>query len=520
MPIRCRVVRGDRTWPRLTRRQLLAAGAAAGSSALLGACGGGRTTLHAATTVKPAGSDLGAVRHVVFLMLENRSFDHYFGSYPGVRGFDDHPAGDPGPFAQAWPGGSAPALMPFHVDTSSGRGECLTDLSHAWELQHKCWNNGAMDRFVATHTSAEGEGPVNGALTMGYYTRADLDFYYALADAFTICDGYHCSVMGPTGPNRLHALSGTIDAHGRAGGPIIDNQTVQFTLHWQTMPERLQAAGVTWKTYSPAAAKYQPSNQYAILVSDNILLSFARYQDPSTEIHKRAFLPRFPADFAADVRRGTLPEVSWLIPPNGYDEHPPAPPALGMSYVHQVLDILTSNPGVWAQTVLFLMYDENDGFFDHVPPPTPPAGTAGEYLTGHPLPDAAAGMAGPVGLGFRVPMLVVSPFSRGGYVCPDTFDHTSQLRFLESRFGVTAPNISSWRRSVTGDLTTTLQLASPDPSVPSLPTTPGLQDPRVRSQCTDQQLAGGDLPGAPVPVPSTQQMPTQEPGSRPRVPAG
>ena len=512
-------MRGDRTPPRLTRRQLLAAGAAAGSSALLGACGAGRTTLHTATTVKPAGSDLGAVRHVVFLMLENRSFDHYFGAYPGVRGFDDHPAGDLGPFAQTWPGGPSPELLPFHLDTSAGHGECSTDLSHAWELQHKCWNGGAMDRFVATHTSVEGEGQVNGPLTMGYYTRADLDFYYALADAFTICDGYHCSVMGPTGPNRLHALSGTIDAHGGAGGPVIDNQTVQFTLRWQTMPERLQAAGVTWKTYGPSAAKYQPSNPYAIIVSDNILLSFARYQDPSTELHTRAFLSRFPGDFAADVRRGALPEVSWLIPPNGYDEHPPAPPALGMWYVHQVLDILSSNPAVWAKTVLFVMYDENDGFFDHVPPPTPPEGTAGEYLHS-PLPDGAAGIAGPVGLGFRVPMLVVSPFSRGGYVCSDTFDHTSQMRFLESRFGVPAPNISAWRRSVTGDLTTTLQLTSPDATVPSLPATPGLRDARVRSQCTAQAIAGGSLPAAVFPLPTTQQMPAQEPGSRPKVPAG
>ena len=455
--------------------------------------------------------------HVVFLMLENRSFDHYFGSYPGVRGFDDHPPGSPGVFAQSWPGGSTSSLLPFHLDTSSGRGECSTDLSHAWELQHKCWNGGAMDRFVATHTSVEGEGPANGVLTMGYYTRRDLDFYYALADAFTICDGYHCSVMGPTGPNRLHAVSGTIHARGHAGGPVVENQTDQFTLHWQTMPERLQAAGVSWKTYNPTGAKYQPTDPYAIVVSDNILLSFARYQDPSTELHRRAFRPLFPTDFAADVRNGTLPQVSWLIPPDGYDEHPPAPPALGMSYVHQVLDILTGNPQVWSRTVLFVMYDENDGFFDHVPPPVPPAGTAGEFLTG-PLPPSAGGIAGPVGLGFRVPMLVVSPFSRGGNVCSETFDHTSQLRFLESRFGVPAPNISTWRRSVTGDLTATLQLGALDVTIPSLPVTSGLADPSVASQCTSAEIAGASVQAIVYPPPSTQVMPVQEPGSRRRVP--
>ena len=111
-----------------------------------------------------------------------------------------------------------------------------------------------------------------------------------------------------------------------------------------------------------------------------------------------------------------------------------------------MIGTLVSNPEVWAKTVLFIMYDENDGFFDHVPPPTPPPGTPGEFLTVDPLPASAYGVAGPIGLGFRVPMLVVSPFSRGGYVCSDIFDHTSQLRFLETRFGVQAPNISAWRR--------------------------------------------------------------------------
>ncbi len=174
---------------RLSRRQLLTAGLVGGGSLLLGSCGG--ATAKRAATVKPAGSDLGAVEHVVFLMQENRSFDHYFGTYPGVRGFDDHPSGSLGAFAQAWPGGSAPKLLPFHLDTATTDAACTNDLSHAWDVQHRCWNGGAMDRFVASHVDPAVEGPANGVLTMGYYTRADLPFYYALADAFTICDGYH-----------------------------------------------------------------------------------------------------------------------------------------------------------------------------------------------------------------------------------------------------------------------------------------------------------------------------------------
>ena len=182
------------------------------------AAGRGAATIRAATKVKAAGSDLGAIEHVIFFMQENRSFDHYYGSYKGVRGFDDHPKGSLGAFAQAWPGGAAEQLLPFHLQADSGIGECTHDLNHTWPAEHLSRGAGNNADFVKTHTSAAFEGPPAGVLTMGYYTRADLPFYYALADAFTICDNYHCSVMGPTHPNRLMALSGTIDPAGRPGG--------------------------------------------------------------------------------------------------------------------------------------------------------------------------------------------------------------------------------------------------------------------------------------------------------------
>jgi phospholipase C len=159
-------------------------------------------------------------------------------------------------------------------------------------------------------------------------------------------------------------------------------------------------------------------------------------------------------------------------------EHPPAPEEYGEVIAANVLNTLVSNPGVWSKTALLIIYDENGGFFDHVPPPTPPAGTAGEYLTANPLPSDAGGVAGPVGLGFRVPMLVVSPFSRGGFVCRDTFDHTSLLRLLETRFGAEVPNLTPWRRSVAGDLTTAFNFAKVDRSAPTLPQ-PSATDSRI-----------------------------------------
>jgi len=502
-----------------TRREILTAGMAGGISLLLASCGG--ATAKKAAAIKPAGSDLGAVEHVVFLMHENRSFDHYFGAYKGVRVFDDAKARAAGTFAQAWPAGAASTLLPFHLDTANSQAECTFDLSHQWDAQHQCWNNGKMDSFVSVHTETHWEGPENGTLTMGHYTRQDLEFYYSLADAFTICDGYHCSVMGPTHPNRLYALSGTLDPDGVAGGPMVwtdSSPSAQGSASWSTMPEALENAGVSWKVYNAPGAEYQPSSIVAMGISDNILLYFKQFMDPSSLLYKKAFGPVFPNDFVSDIKNDTLPQVSWITPPNGYDEHPPSAPALGMWFSHNVISALVSNPKIWSKTVLFIMYDENDGFFDHVAPPTPPPGTPGEYLTTDPLPLFAFGIDGPVGLGFRVPMLVVSPFSRGGYVCSDTFDHTSQMRFLETRFGVKAPNISDWRRSVTGDLTSTLHISSPDTSVPKLPRTAGTTDPAVLGECTPGQLMENDVKNpVPYPLPTDQRMPSQEPGQPRRL---
>ena len=486
--------------PRITRRQLLAAGAGSAAMALLG--DGGRTIAQAAS-VKPAGSDIGAIEHVVFLVLENRSFDHYFGSMSGVRGFGD--TNNSAAFTQVWPGGRDPTLVPFHLDSFHAKAECQVDLSHNWGPQHECWNGGAMDSFVSTHTQATVDGATNGVYTMGYYERADLAYYYGLADAFTVCDGYHCSVFGPTHPNRLFAISGTNDPDGVAGGPVLitnANSDSIFSASWRTMPDALTAAGISWKVYNPSGSQYLPTNPNAQVVADNIMLYFKQYSDRTSEGYWRAFLNTVGRNLVRDIRTNELPMVSWVVPPAGYDEHPPAPSVAGEWFTHKVLSLLTSNKALWAKTALFVTYDENDGLFDHVPPPTAPSGTAGEYVTVSPLPATAGGIAGPIGLGVRVPMLVISPFSRGGFVCSDTFDHTSMLRFLETLFGVTVPNLSAWRRSVTGDLTATLQ-AVPNTTLPKhLPRTLGFNDPRVEANCPAEPL--------PIQVPSPQVMPTQE----------
>jgi phospholipase C len=495
---------------------------ATGGGALLPASYGdraGAALTRAAASIKAAGSDLGAVEHVVFLMQENRSFDHYYGTRHGVRGFDDRKAGGLGAFAQRWPGGRERTLLPFHLDTATGIGECTSDLDHSWQGSHLSWGGGSNGAFVATQTRAEFDGPAHGVQTMGYYRRQDLPFYYALADAFTLCDNYHCSVLGPTHPNRLMSLSGTIDPGGHAGGPVLEtNSSVDavYSVHWDTMPEVLEDAGVSWKVYNAKGTIYeQPFAEQHGILSDGILPYFAQYRDPKSALYQKAFLPVYPDDFVTDISSGQLPAVSWLLPPAGYDEHPSSPSALGEYFTNQVLFALMSNAGVWSKTVLFHMYDEHGGYFDHVAPPVPPAGTAGEYLSGRSLPADAHGVRGPVGLGFRVPMLVLSPFSRGGHVASQVFDHTSQLRFLEARFGVRAPNISAWRRRTVGDLTAALPAlrGGGNAAVPALPSTADDQMANMAALgCTTADLydLNNDLPV--YPVPAHQAMPRQEPG--------
>ena len=318
-----------------------------------------------------------------------------------------------------------------------------------------------MDRFVAEHLASDG---ASGSLTMAYYDREDLGLYHALADAFTLCDAYHCSVLGPTDPNRLYAMSATLDPDGTHGGPLVHTLTrgraaAAGRLTWATMPERLSAAGVSWKVYTGRHGG----------LGDNVLPYFRAFQaDPA--LRARGLDPVYPEDFLADLGRDELPQVSWVLVPIGASEHPGrSGPLGGMAAARRLIGALAARPAVWERTALLITWDENGGFFDHVAPTTAPPGTPGEHLTVAALPAAAEGVRGPIGLGVRVPLLVVSPFSRGGFVCSDVFDHTSILRFLERRFGVEVPNLSAWRRSVTGDLTSAFSFAQPDPRPPSLP---------------------------------------------------
>jgi phospholipase C len=335
-----------------------------------------------------------------------------------------------------------------------------------------------------------------------------------VADAFTLCDNYFCSVMGPTDPNRLYTMAASIDPTGQNGGPVLQtlvlNRSSLFgKLTYTTMPEQLQARGISWKVYTSPDQDILNG-----IFSDNVLSYFKNFQDSNSSLYKNAFLPQFPTDFLSDALTGNLPQVSWVIASIVDSDHPPAPALFGENTLSTIIAALSTNPGQWAKTAMFVTYDENGGFFDHVAPVTAPPGTPGEYVTAPAVPDptvlGSPQILGPVGLGFRVPLLVISPFSRGGFVSSDLFDHTSLLRFLETRFGAEVPNLSAWRRATVGDLTNAFNFTKPDQSIPALPAT----QPAISQTITGCLASLSST--TPYPVPNPQSSPTQEAGTAAR----
>ncbi|MCX5144250.1 MULTISPECIES: phosphocholine-specific phospholipase C [unclassified Streptomyces] len=497
----------------LNRRRLLQlAGGAAAFTALSGSI--------ARASSLPARGRTGTlqdVEHIVVLMQENRSFDHYFGTMKGVRGY-----GDPRPVTL--PSGKpvwhqkdllGKEVLPFRPPADKLGMQFLQDLNHDWAGGHRAFNKGAYDQWV----------PAKTATTMAHLTREDIPFHYALADAFTVCDAYHCSFIGSTDPNRYYLWSGYTGNDRTGGGPVLGNDEAGYG--WTTYPERLEQAGVSWKVYQDIGDGLDAAGSWGWIddayrgtYGDNSLLYFNSYRgaepgDPlfdkartGTDIKSAGGLLD---DLKADVRAGTLPKVSWIVAPEAYSEHPNWPANYGAWYISQVLDALTSDPEVWGRTALFITYDENDGFFDHVVPPFVPSGpgqglstvdTAADYFPGD-----IRYAAGPYGLGQRVPMLVVSPWSTGGFACSEVFDHTSVIRFMEERFGVHEPNISPWRRAVCGDLTSAFDFGRTDTSDAPLPSTDAYEPPD-RGRHPDY---------VPAP-PATGSVPKQERGTRPTRP--
>lgn len=532
-------------------------------------------SIQAALQINPVeGSTYMDAEHIVLLMQENRSFDHSFGTLKGVRGFHDSRAvvlPDRRPvWLQSYKNGDT--YIPFRLDIKNSNAAWTRDLPHSWENQIGAWNKGAFNNWLEWKRSGNKKYR-DLPLTLGYYTREDIPFYYAFADAFTICDQHFCSSITGTTTNRHFFWTGTCVPE-KGAKPLVRNSDIYFNrmAHWKTFPERLEDANISWKVYQNEISlqnelsgteneswlgnftdnnlewfeqyqvRYKKSHidfyrkrleelpseieeiqtmlakahnqklQQKLKQKKEQLKSFQKEYEQYNEdqfanldgyhqsLHKRAFQtneadPHYHAteevnydgmkitvpkgdilhQFREDVRNGQLPTISWVCAPQNFSDHPSAP-MYGAWYVSEILNILTENPEVWKKTIFILNYDENDGYFDHVPPfvaPKPGDKSTGstsadldyssEYVTKEQELeygiDKQYATEGPVGLGYRVPLIIASPWSTGGWVNSEVFDITSTLQFMEhflsQKFDVqiVEENISSWRRAITGDLT-------------------------------------------------------------------
>lgn len=470
------------------------------------------------------------VRHVVILVQENRSFDHYFGTLKGVRGFGDrHPVPMEGNKSVWWQSNGARPLPPFHLDTQTTNALKVPGTPHSFADAQAAWNQGKFGLWPKFKTD----------YSMGYYRREDIPFQFALAEAFTICDAYHCSVTSGTDPNRIVFWSGAgfdpeLCAKGvnsQADRSEPDNLRCWIkgslpepgytysgnALTWKTIPEVLEDAGVDWRIYQ------DPNDNWTGAMHGGLAFEGFRNSKPGEPLYEKGMSHHSLEQLALDVREGTLPAVSWVLPPRRWSEHPSASsPIEGAEFTARVLDALTANEDVWSSTVFFQTFDENDGLFDHLPPAAPPsynadgslAGKATLPLDGHYFDDhedrhtlrddAISGRLRPFGLGPRVPMYVVSPWSKGGWVNSEVLDHTSVGQFIEKRFGVTIPGISPWHRAVCGDMTSCFDFSKDgDAAFPNLPDVANSVDTIARHQNQPRLLP-----------PLTPQGLFQEPGLR------
>ncbi|HTI60424.1 phosphocholine-specific phospholipase C [Mucilaginibacter sp.] len=600
----------------------------------------------------PVGSTYMDAEHIVILMQENRSFDHTYGTLKGVRGFND-------PRAINLPNGNLVWLQsnaegetyaPFHLDIKNTKATWMSSLPHSWQNQVNARNDGKFDQWLNEKKNGIKEYS-HMPLTLGYHNREDIPFYYALADAFTVCDQNFCSSLTGTNPNRLYFWTGTIreeqNEHSKAN---VWNEDMDYgTLKWTTFPERLEELGISWKCYQnevaidtgfdgeedPWLSNFQ-DNPLEFFAQYNIHLhpkhiealekrsaqlpamitglqkeidalpagdahidhlkhqlkeleeylesvkkekdtykagQFDKLSDHEKSLHNKAFstnvndpdhrllttltydddgtkrevqVPKGDVlhQFREDVKNGHLPTVSWLTAPEHFSDHPSSA-WYGAWYLSEVIDILTHNPEVWKKTIFILTYDENDGYFDHVPPFVAPHShkdgtgkvsegmdTRVEFVTLDQEQDRKDfpihyDRESAIGLGYRVPMVIASPWSKGGFVNSEVFDHTSTLQFLEHFLSrktgtkVAEPNISDWRRVVCGDLTSVFrpyngeEIASPE-FLKRDEVVEGIHKAQFKKLPSDYKLLGKDEVAAINKAPhSAPYMARQEKGIKP-----
>jgi phospholipase C len=613
-----------------------------------------------AVSIDPqSGSTFMDAEHVVILMQENRSFDHCFGKLQGVRGYNDPRTMNQPNGNSVWvqSSDSGDTYAPWRFDINDTKITWMGSIPHSRPSQIDAWNNNKYDGWIDAKRSYRKQY-ADIPLTMGHYTREDLPFNYAMADAFTICDQNFCSVIGPTRPNRLFFWGGT--NRGQKSGDVkayVRNSFHYGQPQWKLIPEWLEENDIPWHVYqneiasgwvwdrvapgvmsgqefswlgnfgcnpmewftpyhvwfspghvqglkkllktlpdeinnlqnklkslSPSKGKYEKVHQ-VITQKKNLLKDakaelkkwnpnqFEKLSQREKDLYSKAFttnvkdpdyhklaslqyrqggkkrkIPVPKGDilyqFRKDVENGQLPTISWLVAPENFSDHP-AVPWYGAWYTSEVLDILTKNPEVWKKTIFILTYDENDGYFDHIPPfvaPNPADDKTGKCSPGINVSGVEyirredelregvsqkSARSGPIGLGFRVPMIIASPWSRGGRVCSEVFDHTSTLQFLEHFINekynkqIQVSNISNWRRTICGDLTSAFQKyeEGEDQELKFLERDPYIEkiyDAKFKKEPSDyKKLSAIEIKRINEDPGSSPLMPHQEPGIRP-----
>lgn len=441
------------------------------------------------------------VKHIVVLMQENRSFDHYFGTMRGVRGFGDRfpiplESGERA-FHQS---DGQKIVPPYRANGKTSNAALVQGTPHNFPDMQAAWNQGKYGYWPLFKTP----------YSMAYYTREELPFQYAMAESFTLCDAYFCSIATGTDPNRIIFWSGSnFDPEQRAKGINCtdkDSEPVNLrcwitgalpepgytykgnAFKWPTIPDVLEKEGISWRIYQ------DPNDNWTGAMHGCLAFESFREARPGSPIYEKGMRHWSLENLREDVLNDTLPAVSWVLPSQKDSEHPGAPssPYRGADFTHQVLDAITANPEVWSKTVFFVTFDENDGFFDHLPAPAVPSYNRDGSLAGKSTLDLAgmyfdssgetqkyiderdtiSGKIRPWGMGPRVPMYILSPWSKGGWINSEVADHTSVAQFIEKRFGIVIPAISPWHRAVSSDLVSAFDFLTPnDPVLPEMPRT-------------------------------------------------
>ncbi|KAJ5259435.1 phosphoesterase family-domain-containing protein [Penicillium angulare] len=421
--------------------------------------------------------ELKDIEHVVIFMQENRAWDTYFGSMPGVRGFNDpnvqvNSQNQPVWYQVVDPSMSTEAntLLPWYLGYEGGDSldaiQCMTAGDNGYQDNQAAYNQGLNNHWARNNTP----------WSWGYYKRQDIPVQFAIAEGWTSGDMYQESQITATNPNRVTLVSGSINVPGSPqkktqGGVYIDNNEVPgcdsngincYPLNWKTIYEYYEEAGVSWQLY-------QDTNNF----DDNPLAWFKQYQQASSSspLGQKGMSYVGLEAFYEAAANGTLPEVSFIVGPTELSEHPPYMPKDGGWLQKKVVDAVTSSPK-YSSTLLMISYDETGGFGDHVTPFHSPNGTAGDWM------EDPLGLFGDVfvGPGFRVPFMMISPWTRGGRVFTERADHNSQILFLEQWLtargykNVETEQMVHWRREHMSNLLNALDLENPDLTLPDIPT--------------------------------------------------